>query len=113
MSKLLTQGGSGLGIGAVVTWAISRAFRRSDRAEQENADETRSTLRTLVEGQHAMQRSMDSLVQSVGTQGATVQEVKARVDGISSNYGGRISGIEKDLARLAERIEERTGKAPR
>jgi len=110
LGKLLAQGGGGLGIGAVVTWAITRAFRRADKAEQEDAEEVRATLKTLVDGQHAMQRSVDSLVQSVGNQGATVNEVKARVDGISANYGSRISGIERDIARLTERIEERTGR---
>jgi phage shock protein A len=108
--KLVTQGGSGLGVGAVVTWAIGRAFRRSDTAEQEDTQEVRATLKTLVAGQYQMQRSVDAISQSMGSHAATVAEVKARVDGMSVNYGSRISGVEKMLERLDERIEERTGR---
>lgn len=43
---------------------------------------------------------------------AVVAEVKARIDGVSSNHGGRIGSNELEIAKLGERVSalERRGK---
>jgi phage shock protein A len=107
LTDLATGAGGGAGLIAALWALVARGWKREDRTEGETAD----ALKSLAEGQHAMQRTLDSISQALGTHAATVSEVKARVDGMSNNYGSRISGIEKLLERLDERIEERTGRA--
>ncbi len=52
----------------------------------------------------AMELDMRSLLEKHATQIGAIAEVKARVEGISANYGARISTMEQSLVELRTRL---------
>ena len=52
----------------------------------------------------ALELDFRSLVEKLSTQTGAVAEVKARVEGMSANHGGRIGSVEQAIVELRTRI---------
>lgn len=92
-------GGSGTaGIFGKYLW--DRFVRREQREEESRDVKLDAVLAKLT----ALELEMRTLVEKLSTQTGAVAEVKARVEGISTNHGSRIGSLENASTELRTRI---------
>lgn len=106
---------AGGGAGAValykaVEWLVLGRLKKAEKAE-EQAEETRDAkLDAVLEVVQRLDRDLSLLTQSLSTHVGTVAEVKGRLEGMSANYGSRLSQVEKDVVELRTLLKRRSGR---
>ncbi len=91
------------GVGVLARFAWAQLVKKSERADQDadNREQKRDERLEKMEGTLADIRTKLELLSQLDTQRATtVVEVKERIDGMSTNYGKRISDLEQRIAVL-------------
>ncbi len=77
---------------------------KSEDARDKKMDAMLAEMRQIVVKVGAMELDMRSLLEKHATQIGAIAEVKARVEGISTNHGARIGTIEQALVELRTRL---------
>ena len=112
-------GGYVAGGGALAKFAWDFITARAKKADQMEADdraEEAADIKKLLEVTQEIRRDMALFQQTLNTQAGVVAEVKGRLDGISANYGTRLSSLEQSVAGLVTKLElllERTDRRAR
>jgi hypothetical protein len=103
-------GGSALVLAVAKLWWDDREKRRATleaKAETSEANVERNRddkLELVLAKLTALELELRTLVEKLSAQTGAVAEVKARVEGISSNHGSRIGTIEQTLVEHRTRI---------
>lgn len=87
-------------------WVVASKVRRGESAEAKAEDERDRQLAEVLRVVQKMEGELALLSLKLSTQAVESGELKARIDGISGNYGGRLGGIEQRLAVVDEAIRE-------
>ncbi len=116
-SLLVGGGGGAVAVYKAMEWLVVSRLKRSEKAEEHVESEARAALREqrdkldeVLGVVQKMDRELATLTQSLQHHQNTVSEVKARIDGISSNYGVRIGALENGATETRTRmssVEER------
>lgn len=96
--------GSGGGV-VLLQQLISRLLKKGADAEEKAAASMALKLDKVLEEVGLVKHELGLMAQSLSTTTGTVAEVKARIDGVSANHGGRLG----ELERKHENIETRLG----
>lgn len=91
----------------LVTWLTSRFISKADDAERKAVDERDAREKAMAEKIDAIVTTLNEMkndaVEARERQtslAAAHAEVKARIDGMSENYGRRIGQLEQEVAAL-------------
>lgn len=91
----------------VVTWAGARFVTKADDAEKKAIDERDARERAMAEKIDAIVTTLNEMKNDAiearerqTSLAAAHAEVKARIDGMSENYGRRIGQLEQEVAAL-------------
>jgi len=110
----LIMTGLGSGGGALLLQQIlARMLKRGADAEEKAAESMAVKLDKVLEEVGAVKHELGLMAQSLSTTTGTVAEVKARIDGVSANHGGRLGELERKHENLETRLaalERRRGK---
>lgn len=94
-----------------VKWIFERLVRKQDAHEEQREaklEQRDHDLSLKLDAALAKLAHLESEVrivsERISSQGAGVQEAKARIDGISANYGPRLSALEQSIVELRTRI---------
>lgn len=111
VTLLLSVGGF-----AIKLWWDDREKRRTKLEDKAEVDATKASdartdlLGSVLEKVTALERDMSLLLEKHATSIGQVAEVKARIEGISTNHGGRLGTVEQTLVELRTRIVGLEGK---
>lgn len=94
----LVGGSSTAGVIGKFLW--DKYVRREERDEVQRDGKLDAVLAKLS----ALELDFRSLVEKLSTQTGAVAEVKARVEGMSANHGGRLGSVEQAIVELRTRI---------
>ncbi len=100
VAELAAAIGGGGGAAFVGKYLWDRFVRREEKDEHQRD----SKLDTVLSKLSALELDMRSLVEKSSMQTGAVAEVKARVEGISTNHGSRIGQLEQTIVELRTRI---------
>ncbi len=114
----LLLGFAGLPAGVAVwelgKWLIVGRLKRAEKTDEKLDAEKEQKLDALLQQGRELgvlvqriDRDLALLTQSVSVHTGTVAEVKARVDGMSQNYGQRVAKLEQDLVELRTLLSAR------
>lgn len=92
----LGAGGGAVILGRMAQWWLARGQSAVDRAEETAASKLDQVLVAVVR----LESDVRLLVSKHDAQAAEVGEVKARIEGISANYGGRLGKLEERVVVL-------------
>ena len=95
-----------VGLWKVVEWLVSSKVKRGETVEAKAEDERDAKLAEVLRVVQKMEGELALLSLKLSTQAVESGELKARIDGMSSNYGGRLGGVEQRLAVLDEGVRE-------
>lgn len=100
----IAAGPSAVAVWELGKWLVVGRLKKGEKIEEQNATDDRTKLDTVLSVVTKMERELALLAQQLSTHSGTVNEVKARVDGMSLNYGTRLSQFEKDIVELRVRL---------
>lgn len=104
-SDILATGGGAAGVGVLAKYIWDSVRQRKEQLE-DRAEETRDAkLDTVLEKLGNLELEFRGAMERIAAQTSTLGEVRARVEGISANYGQRISEMEKELVAIRTRVE--------
>lgn len=103
-------GGSMGGLGALVfavRWLVMRQVASGEKAVQHVEEERDHKLDEVLTVVQRMERDLAVMGHKLSTQAVEAGELKARIEGMSGNYGGRLGAVESRLAVLESRRRSR------
>jgi hypothetical protein len=107
-SEIISYVGGGAGglaaIGVITKYIWDSVKGRKDQLESKAEADRDDKMEQVLSKLNAMELDMRSLLEKHATQIGQVAEVKARIEGISTNHGGRLGTIEQTLVELRTRI---------
>jgi hypothetical protein len=110
---LLAGGGGGvLAVYKLAEWLVTSKLSKADKAE-EKADEARekashelaAKMGEVLAVVQKMEKELAVMARDISTQAGSVNEVKARIEGISSNYGPRLAALEQGIVELRTMLD--------
>jgi hypothetical protein len=100
--------GYGLGGAALLKFGfdyLTQRAKKADDLEAGNRAEEAADIKRVLEAVTEIKSDMALFKQSLDTQGGAFVEMKARVDGISENYGTRLAKLEQGITSLETKVE--------
>lgn len=118
MSDLDPVSGTGYALGTAgavkLVWDfVAARMKRANELEQENSAEEKADIKKVLELSQEMKTELGLIKQSLATQKGEFDGLNQRVEGISTNYGGRISKVEQDVSAILAKLELLLGKRAR
>ena len=98
----IVGGGAGVAVLGKYIWDSVR--RRKDQLEDKAEADRDDLLKQVLDKLGLLELDMRSLLEKHATSSGQVAEVKARIEGISNNHGGRLGTVEQSLVELRTRI---------
>lgn len=95
-------GAAGVGVIAKYIWDTVRT--RRDTLEAKAESERDAKMSAILEKLNVLELDMRSLLEKHATSLGQVAEVKARIEGISTNHGGRLGTLEQSFVEVRTRI---------
>jgi hypothetical protein len=87
-------------------WLVGSKVKRGEQAEEKAEDERDNKLGEVLEIVTKMERELAVMGHKLTSQAVESGEIKARVEGMSANYGSRVGLLEQRLAVLDEGMRE-------
>ena len=85
-------------------WLVVSKLKKGEVLEAKAESELERKVDLLLSKVTSIESESRVAAERAVAANAVVAEVKARIDGVSNNHGGRIGALELDLARQGERI---------
>lgn len=92
-------------------WAAERWVKRADKREEKAEDSAAKKLDQVLEAVTELRGSFSLMRQTLETQQAAVEALRARVDGISGAHGPKLDALAERLTRVETQLEERLPRA--
>jgi hypothetical protein len=99
-------------LGGLLVFFVTRLFSGKDKAEAERKDADSKKLDAVLEKIAHVEQRLEVIAERFSAQSGRVEELKARIDGVSSNHGPRIAKCEQDVVELRTRVDG-LGRKPR
>lgn len=96
--------GGAVGIGVIAKYIWDQVKSRRDTLERQVEQDRDAKMTAILEKLNVLELDMRSLLEKHATSLATVGEVKARIEGISTNHGGRLGTMEQSLVEVRTRL---------
>ena len=113
-TDIISAAGAVLGGGAlawkVVEWFLAARLKKADQLEEDAETEKDTKLDAIYALVQRLDREFGTLSANFSHYTGTVNEVKGRIDGMSENYGKRLSQVERDMVELRTLLTARRRK---
>jgi hypothetical protein len=95
-----------LGLWKAVEWLVSSRVRRGEAAEAQAEEVRDKKLDEVLSVVQRMEKELAVSSAEARRQAVAIGNAEARIDGISTNHGARMSALEQRMAVLDEAMKE-------
>lgn len=96
----LATGPAAVALWELGKWLVIGRLKKAEAVVEGVEKGDREKLDTVLGLVQKMEKELGIMTEKLSGYAGTVAEVKGRIDGMSANYGGRLSQLEKDFIEL-------------